>query len=162
VWLNARNLKTTHPSFKLSPKRYGPFLITKKISATTYALKLPSQWRIHPVFHASLLMPYKETPIHGENFPEPPPDLVEGEQEWEIEQILETRCHRNQLQFLVKWKGYSDAHNSWEPEKNLNATESIKEYYQRNPRSIGAEKWIRTTEVVVQTIITIPLLSSHS
>jgi hypothetical protein len=53
-------------------------------------------------------------------------------------------------------------HNSWEPEKNLTATESIKEYYQRNPRSIGAEKWIRTAEVVVQTIITIPLLSSHS
>jgi hypothetical protein len=161
VWLDAQNLKTTHPSFKLSPKRYGPFLITKKISATTYALKLPSQWRIHPVFHASLLMPYKETPIHGENFPEPPPDLVEGEQEWEIEQILETRRHRNQLQFLVKWKGYSDAHNSWEPEKNLNTTESIKEYYQHNPRSIGAEKWIRTTEVIVQTIITIPSLSSH-
>jgi hypothetical protein len=114
------------------------------------------------VFHASLLIPYKETPIHGEKSPEPSPDLVEGKQEWEIEQIPETRRHRNQLQFLVKKKGYSEAHNSWEPEKNLNITKSIKEYYQRNPRSIGAEKWIGTNEVVVQTIITIPLLSSHS
>jgi hypothetical protein len=104
VWLDARNLKMTHPSFKLSPKRYGPFLITKTISATTYALKLPSRWCIHLVFHASLLMPYKETPIHGENFPEPPPDLVEGEREWEIEQILETRHHRNQLQTAVSSK----------------------------------------------------------
>ena len=76
VWLDARNLKTTHPTFKLAPKRYGPFSVIRKISATTYALKLPPQWRIHPVFHASLLMPYKETPIHGANFPEPPPDLV--------------------------------------------------------------------------------------
>ena len=64
VWLDARNLKTTHPTFKLAPKRYGPFPITKRISVTTYALKLPPQWHIHPVFHASLLMPYKETKRH--------------------------------------------------------------------------------------------------
>ena len=164
VWLDARNLKTTHPTFKLAPKRYGPFLITRKISATTYALKLPSQWRIHPVFHASLLMPYKETPIHGANFPEPPPDLIEGEQEWEVEQILSARRYRNQPQFLIKWKGYSDAHNSWEPEGNLNATELIQEYYERNPRSEGAKKWLKRKEVIVRTITTIPtaLMPSRS
>ena len=158
VWLDARNLKTTHPSFKLAPKRYGPFPITKKISVTTYALKLPAQWRIHPVFHASLLMPYKETPMHGANFTEPPPDLIEGQEEWEIEQILETRKHRNQLQFLIKWKGYSDAHNTWEPEKNLNATELIREYFERNPRSEGAKKWLKAPEVIVRSVTTFPLL----
>ncbi len=143
VWLDARNLKTTHPTFKLAPKRYGPFPITRKISAMTYALRLPPQWRIHPVFHASLLMPYKETPIHGTNFPEPPPDLIEGEPEWEVDQIMNTRQYRNQTQFLIKWKGYSDAHNSWEPEKNLSATELVEKYYKRNPRSVGAEEWIK-------------------
>src|ERR1700744_153598 len=127
VWLDAKNLKTPHPTPKLAPNRYGPFRVIRKISATTYALKLPSKWHIHPVFHASLLMPYTETLIHGENFPEPPPDLVDGAEEWEVEQILETRKRRNQLQFLIKWKGYSAAHNSWEPEQNLNATELIQE-----------------------------------
>src|SRR6266702_1459670 len=154
VWLDARNLKTTHPTFKLAPKRYGPFPITKRISVTTYALKLPPQWRIHPVFHASLLMPYKETPIHGTNFPEPPSDLIEGEPEWEVEQIVNTRCYRNQTQFLIKWKGYSDAHNSWEPEKNLNTTELVREYYKRNPRSVGAKEWIKCKEISVHSITT--------
>ncbi len=143
VWLDARNLKMMHPTFKLAPKRYGPFPITRKILATTYALKFPPQWCIHPVFHALLLMPYKETPIHGTNFPEPPPDLIEGEPEWEVDQIVNTRRYRNQTQFLIKWKGYSDAHNSWEPEKNLNATELVGEYYKHNPRSVGAEEWIK-------------------
>ncbi len=159
VWLDARNLKTTHPSFKLAPKRYGPFPIIRKISATTYALKLPPQWKIHPVFHASLLMPYKETWMHGENFTEPPPDLIEGEQEWEVEQILDTRRYRSQLQFLIKWKGYSGAHNSWEPEKNLNATDLVKKYYLRNPKKEGAAKWLKARETIVQTITTTPIIN---
>jgi len=154
VWLDARNLKTMHPTFKLAPKRYGPFPIMKRISVTTYALKLPPQWCIHPVFHASLLMPYKETPIHGTNFPEPPPDLIEGEPEWEVEQVMNTRRYRNQTQFLIKWRGYFDAHNSWEPEKNLNTTELVEEYYKRNPRSVGAEEWIKQSETSVHSVTT--------
>jgi len=50
--------------------------------------QLPETWGIHDVFHASLLTPYKETDEHGTNFLEPPPELIEGEEEWEVEQIL--------------------------------------------------------------------------
>src|SRR5258708_27386691 len=102
-------------------------------------------------------MPYKETWMHGENFTEPPPDLIEGEQEWEVEQILDTRRYRSQLQFLIKWKGYSGAHNSWEPEKNLNATDLVKEYYLHNPKKEGAAKWLKTRETIVQTLTTTPI-----
>ncbi len=101
-------------------------------------------------------MPYKETPIHGTNFPEPPPDLIEGEPEWEVEQIVDTRHYRNQTQFLIKWKGYSDAHNSWEPEKNLKATELVEEYYKHNPRSVGAKEWIKQREISVHSVTTHP------
>ena len=61
VWLDGRNLKIGYPSRKLAPKREGPFEITEVMGPVTYRLKLPSQWRIHPVFHASLLSPYHET-----------------------------------------------------------------------------------------------------
>src|SRR6266702_5080252 len=83
-----------------------------------------------------------------------PPDLIEGEPEWEVDQIVNTRCYQNQTQFLIKWKGYSDAHNSWEPEKNLNATELVEEYYKRNPRSVGVDEWIKRKEVSVQSVTT--------
>ncbi|SRR6266702_1615252 len=81
-----------------------------------------------------------------------PPDLIEGEPEWEVDQIVNTRCYQNQTQFLIKWKGYSDAHNSWEPEKNLNATQLIGEYYKRNPRSVGAEEWIKQKEISIHSV----------
>ncbi len=92
VWLEATHLKTTHPTAKLSPRRYGPFEITKKISHMVYQLRILQQWKIHDVFHAALLTPYKEMEEHGPNYHEPPPDVIKGELEWEVEQIMGARC----------------------------------------------------------------------
>ena len=58
---------------------------------------------------------------YGENFMEPPPDLIEGVAEWEVEKILDMRTQRSQKQYLIRWKGYSSAHDSWEPWENINA-----------------------------------------
>jgi hypothetical protein len=78
VWLEGRNLTTTHPSAKLAPRHYGPFPITCVVSRTSYQLKLPSQWKIHNVFHATLLTPYKETPLNGRQYQEPVPCYDNG------------------------------------------------------------------------------------
>ena len=101
VWLEATNLWTTHPTAKLAPKRYGPFTITKVISNVVYQLDILQQWKINNVFHISLITPYKETEKHGPNFPKPPPDIIEGEEEWEVEQIINAQCYRRarQLQY---------------------------------------------------------------
>ena len=112
VWLEGRNLNTTHLSSKLAPRRYSPFSITRVVSHTTYQLKLPTQWKIHNVFHTTLLTPYKETALNGQSYQEPAPDLIDGQLEWEVESILKVRRRRNQLQFIVRWKGFSEAHNS--------------------------------------------------
>jgi hypothetical protein len=136
VWLEAKNLNTTHPSAKLAPRRYGPFRITGIISRTSFRIKLPSTWKIHNVFHGSLLTQYKETTMNGNRYQEPVPDLIDGQPEWEVECILGTRKRHHQLQYLVRWKGFSEAHDSWEPLTNLNADELIKKYYQENPLSI--------------------------
>jgi hypothetical protein len=53
----------------------------------TFTLQLPEQWHIHPMFHASELLSYQETDIHGPNLQEPPPDIITGE-EYEVEAIL--------------------------------------------------------------------------
>ncbi len=88
VWLNASHLKLPHQKAKLTPKRLGPFKITQEISPVAYWLELPPNWRIHNIFHASLLTPYYETTAHGPNFTRPPPDLIDGEEEYEIERIV--------------------------------------------------------------------------
>jgi hypothetical protein len=91
VWLEGANLKLMHPKSKLDAKRYGPFPITKEVSPVVFQLTLPPQWHIHNVFHTSLLMPYKETEEHGDNFAQPPPELVDGQEKYEVEQIMNSR-----------------------------------------------------------------------
>ena len=88
VWLDARNLhlKTT---CKLTPRRLRPFEIIEEISPVVYKLKLPEAWHIHNIFHASLLTPQVVTPEYGIPEEPPLPELVDGESEFEVENILQ-------------------------------------------------------------------------
>jgi hypothetical protein len=54
-------------------------------------VEIPRRWKIHNVFHTNLLTPYKETELHGPNFTQPPPDLIEGEEEFKVEKILDAQ-----------------------------------------------------------------------
>jgi hypothetical protein len=72
---------------------------------------------------------------HGRNFEELPPELIEEEPEYEVEQVLASRhhgCHQ-QLQYLLQWKGYSQAHDSWEPADQIHALELIRQFHKTNP-----------------------------
>jgi Chromo (CHRromatin Organisation MOdifier) domain len=138
VWLKGANLKLTHPKAKLDAKRYGPFPITKEVSPVVFQLALPPQWCVHNMFHASLLTPYKETEEHGENFLQPPPELIEGQEEYEMEQVVNSRRlgRARKLQYLLRWKGYSHAHDSWQDATEVHAPELIKEYYVRKKSTV--------------------------
>src|SRR5487761_1748842 len=147
VWLEATHLKVPYESAKLSPKRYGPFRVAAVISPVAYRLELPPTWKIHPVFHASLMTPYRETETHGPNFLEPPPVEIDGgEPEWEIESILKDRTYRKKKQFLVRWKDYSPAHDSWVNESDLHADELLQDYVtaQSAARRTSAATSLRT------------------
>jgi len=54
VWLNYRNLKTIYHK-KIAPKCQGPFIIAKVLGPITYRLQLSASWKIHNIFHATLL-----------------------------------------------------------------------------------------------------------
>src|SRR5712671_4923814 len=146
VWLEGTNIKSPYDSKKLSPKRYGPFEVVAKISHVAYQISLPETWGIHDVFHASLLTPYKETDEHGTNFLEPPPELIEGEEEWEIEQILGKRHfgRGKKLQYLVRWKDYSPAHDQWVDKSDITADELVEIYERENREERPPRRRIRT------------------
>ena len=131
MWLEGRNLKTHHPTAKLAPRRYGPFPINKKLSPVTYRLTLPPTMRIHPVFHMDLLTKYQETNAHGPNYEKPPPEIIEGEPEWEVEKIINSQLHgrHKKLQFLVRWKGFPPSEDSWVLESDLSAPDLIEDFY---------------------------------
>src|SRR5271168_624003 len=113
VWLDTRNLKTSYHK-KIAPKREGPFEIDEVLGPVTYRLKLPETWKIHNVFHAILLRPYVENEVHGGNFPHPLPELLEGQEVYEVESIIKHRRRGRGYQYYIKWKGYPITEATWE------------------------------------------------
>jgi len=153
VWLEGTNLRLlTNATTKLAPRRYGPFVVATQVSKVAYRLCLPSTWKIHNVFHASMLTPYRETNQHGPNFIEPPPDILEGEEEWEVEKILKECSHRRwkKKQYLVKWKGYLPAHDSWVNAEDLHALDLLAEF-QRHSTSIRTLSFNETNQCQTTT-----------
>ncbi|KAL5501145.1 hypothetical protein ACEPAH_9532 [Sanghuangporus vaninii] len=88
----------------MDDKWFGPFEVIKKVGASAYRLKLPRTWRqVHPIFNEVLLKQAIEPSFESQKKPSPPlPVLVNDEEEYEVEEILDSRLHRGKLQFLVK------------------------------------------------------------
>ena len=140
VWLEAKNLNIGGDYRKLQSEREGPFPITKVLGPLVYELKLPDNWTIHPVFHASLLSPCHETDAHGPLHPQLPPDLVDGEEEYKIENIVghKKRKIRNRdeytIRYEVKWKGWPNSENTLLREEDLGHAQDILQAYKRQHR----------------------------
>ena len=132
VLLSTKHLRLkTAGTRKLLPKWVGPFRVLRAISPVAFRLDLPpSMNAIHPVFHVSLLRPYRHD---GHVQPPPPPIEVEDAVEYEVEAILDKRFRqyrrRKQAEYLIKWRGYGHEHNSWEPVGHLeNCAELLQEF----------------------------------
>ncbi|QRW23547.1 hypothetical protein RhiXN_08583 [Rhizoctonia solani] len=118
VWLDGKNMELRTNSNKLDPKQLGPFEITEKVSSHLYRLKLPETLRIHNVFYVGLLSKAHKSP--NQPFPKRlPPETIEGEEEYEVEQIIDSKRQQGKWSYLIKWKGYGPEDNSWEPEELL-------------------------------------------
>jgi len=149
VMLDIRNLAVRRPSEKLDFKYSGPFRIIRVANSkgTAYELDLPPQmFKLWPVFHVSLLEPYVASdPSVPRSDPPPPPDIIDGEEEYEVEQLLDRRGSGRSLEYLVHFAGYPIHLAEWTPISNLlNANELVKSFdstftprrrLQRRPRS---------------------------
>lgn len=127
VYLLTKNLKTKKPSKKLDQVKVGPFSISEIRGPVNYKLDLPSDARIHPVFHISLLEPADpDTPLQDTfHF------QTEENDEFEVERILRQQGQN----YLVKWKGYPESENTWEPTTHLqNCQQKLREYHQRSKK----------------------------
>ena len=129
VYLNSRNIESTRPSKKLDWKFYGPYKVIEPVGKQAYKLNLPQTMKIHNVFHVSLLEPCDGA--HEGNVPPPPPINVEGEDEYEVEEILDSRSHYGKLQYFVKWMGYPHSENQWLSEEDVAGSKDLVDLFHR-------------------------------
>ena len=125
---------------KLLPRFMGPFPVLHMVGPAAVKLELPPHYRLHPVFHVSLIRRYNQT--RHTDVPPPPLDVdTDGAPFNEAEAILAHRPAKgankgSPWEFYVKWQGYSHEHNSWIPISCFAHPQALlKPYWQ----SIGGE-----------------------
>lgn len=80
----------------------------------------------------------------------PTTNIMPTSQEYEVESIVGRRNNDGRVEYLIKWKGYSEEENTWEPESNLNdcALEKARNYDSQPPvMDAGHSSFIKTALV---------------
>ena len=116
-----------------------------QVGPLAYHLKLPHGMRqLHPVFNVVKLSTAPEDPILERKSQALLPSIVvDGEEEWEVEEILNSCWYQRRFQFLVKWKGFSREHNSWEIASDIKVLDLVVKYYWKH---LAAPRHIHQTD----------------
>jgi len=143
VMLNGCNIKTRRPTKKLDHKNHSPFQVEKIVSPLAVRLTLPRKWKIHNVFHVSLLEPYRTSKHRAR--PDPSKvlreaDDIEQSEEYDVEEVMSSvergRSNNKQILYLVQWLDYPER-KDWTEEQLDNFStvglEKLWEFHQRNP-----------------------------
>ena len=113
---------------KLTERFVGPYKIKEIVSSNAVKLELPNAVKIHPVVNVSRIRRYVGQ-VEGQKKEQLALVIIEGEEEQEVERILNKRKVRGKDKYLVRWKGFTAESDTWEGRENLeNAKEVIKEF----------------------------------
>ncbi len=125
VWLNSKHIKTKKKK-KLESKFIGLFRVLYAVEKQAYKLELLVKWKIHDVFHVSLLEQdtTRKGRVDNKALPEPEKEFeARGDKDYEVEAIINSTVYGQQansnqmpgLYYLVSWKGYLEEKNTWKP-----------------------------------------------
>jgi len=118
---------------KLTKHFVDPYKVKGIVSSNAIELELPNSIKIHPVVNVSRVRLYKSQ-VKGQKKISPKPVIIEGEEEFEVEKILNKRMVRGKEKFLVRWKGYTAGEDTWENRENLENAKELVEEFKREHR----------------------------
>jgi len=88
VMLNTKNIRTKRPTKKVVPKLYSHFGILEQRGDLAYKVELSERWKMHPVFHISLLEPYQTSIRPGREQAHMEPEEINSDLEWQVEKTI--------------------------------------------------------------------------
>ena len=113
---------------KLTERFVGPYKVKGIVSSNAIELELPKSIKIHPVVNISRVRLYRPQ-VKGQKKIPPKQVVIEREEEFKVEKILNKRTVRGKEKFLVRWKGYTVGEDTWKNRENLeNAKELVEEF----------------------------------
>ncbi len=130
MFLNKWNIITARSFKKLNDKMLNSFQIIESVDSF-YKLKLSETMRIYDVFHSELSRSVVDNSLSDQKNESSRSIVINDEDEWEIDDILNSQCYRRRLQYWVKWKNYDNDLNWYNADDNefMNAQEMIDDFH---------------------------------
>ena len=148
VFITPKGFTTNRPSTKLDQQMYGPYLVTR-MKGHSYEVALPPNMQMSNVFHADRLRK-ASPPLPGQVEPEEPPIIVNGEPEWEVDEILDSRICRSRLQYKVSWMGHDPDPTWYNARGFMSAPHKVRDFHLAYPSKAGPpqrlEAWLKAWE----------------
>jgi len=149
VWVSTKPWKTDRPSKKLDFQMAGPYKILEKVG-NSYRIDLPPSIKVHPVIPPDRLRKAAMNPVPGQIVDPPPPIVVDGEKEYEVERILAVRLHCRKLQYKAKWVGYDDDPKWYSARDFANSPHLLRDFHNEYPDRPGPPRrlqyWLKCWE----------------
>lgn len=132
IYLFTQNLQSWQPLKKIRTQVCGSLSHQTHYQGGVRFAQI-SLRRIHPVFHCSLLKTKITSPLKSE-LPHPPePLMIEGEQHFEVRDILDSCRHWGKFQYLVAWKDFPESQNEWVDQHHVKSTRFLKCFHNQYP-----------------------------
>ena len=130
MFLNKWNIITAKTFKKLNDKMLNSFQIIESVDSF-YKLKLSETMHIHNVFHSELLHSVVDDFLSDQKNESSKSIVINNEDEWKINDILNFQCYKRWLQYQVKWKNYDNDLNWYNADNDefMNAQEMIDDFY---------------------------------
>jgi len=146
VMLSTKDLKyqmVRRRTEKLTKRFVGSYRVKEIVSLNVVKLELPSTVKIHLVVNVSRVQQYVGQ-VEGQRKEQLAPVIIEEEEKWKVERILNKRKVREKDKYLVRWKGFTAESDTWEGRENLeNAKETIEEFekeYQQDMEDVTRQE----------------------
>ena len=132
VRLSLESYTTDRPSKRLDHQVAGPLRIVEQVGHS-FRLELLSSMKIHPVISPDMLRKAGSDPVPGQHPDPPPPITIQGDNEWEAEEVLTSRLSLGKLQYRVKWLGF-DHDGTWYPSSNFQGSPHLlRDFHRQYP-----------------------------
>lgn len=118
------------------PLTRGHYMIREKVGHA-YLLELPDSWQGPTLFSADRLVYHANNPMPGQAAENPEAEAVDGEEEWEVQQVTASRLFRGRLKYQVQWKSWDPDPKWYSAELLRNSPLKLQQYHEANPDKAG-------------------------